>query len=692
MSLKLRLSLKTKLLSIILLIVIISNVFIGLNGIDKSTPAIRNIANKHLAAITNDVSNRVIAANAQEFKLIYALAKMDILRSDKYTLEEKQAQLSSILSGMGSKYQNLAFYDTKGNAILDNGQRINLSNRYYFKHVIAGNEILTDPTYSTLINGYLTYYGVPVYGYDNKIIGALLLLVKGNGVQDLIEEIDLGGGRHPSVFNRNTGGVIARSKEDAETADDNAAELAPIMADLMAGNADSAVFYDRYAKQKMICSYQPIPKSDWSVFVAAPYNSYMGVIDYLQISNIISLVITIFAAVILSTIFIRVITKPLLSVKESVKEIATGNANLAKRIPVTSNDEIGDVVNGFNQFVEKLQLIVQNLKESKENLTAIDSDLQAGTQDTAASITQIIANIESINSQIQHQSSSVIETSAAVNEISSNIESLEKMISNQSQEVSVASTAVEQMIGNINSVTSGVTKMVNSFEQLESNTTSGISSLSAASEKINQINEESRMLQDANTAIASIAEQTNLLAMNAAIEAAHAGDAGKGFAVVADEIRKLSETSSAQSKTVSAELNKIQETITEVVETTNVTNEAFASVSSNILETSQIIHQIKGAMEEQQTGSKQIVDALHSMNNSTVEVRSASAEMTAGNQQILELVKRLQEVTENIRQSMDEMQRGAGKINETGAALTTISSKVEDSVKEIGNEVDLFKV
>ena len=106
------------------------------------------------------------------------------------------------------------------------------------------------------------------------------------------------------------------------------------------------------------------------------------------------------------------------------------------------------------------------------------------------------------------------------------------------------------------------------------------------------IEQQSKMLQDANTAIASIAEQTNLLAMNAAIEAAHAGEAGKGFSVVADEIRKLSETSTNQSKTIGAELNKIQDTIKEVVSVSSETNTAFSAVSQSISETSEIIQQI----------------------------------------------------------------------------------------------------
>ena len=102
--------------------------------------------------------------------------------------------------------------------------------------------------------------------------------------------------------------------------------------------------------------------------------------------------------------------------------------------------------------------------------------------------------------------------------------------------------------------------------------------------------------------------------------------------------------------------------------------------------------QIKAAMEEQNEGSKQITDALHNMNDSTVEVRNASTEMEEGNKMILDEVRNLQNATLVMTQSMEEMKIGASKINETGSSLSTISNKVKDSIVQIGTQVDQFKV
>ena len=152
------------------------------------------------------------------------------------------------------------------------------------------------------------------------------------------------------------------------------------------------------------------------------------------------------------------------------------------------------------------------------------------------------------------------------------------MIRQQADGVTQASSAVEEMIGNIQSVNASVDKMASSFAQLEQQSREGQQKQAAVNEKILQIEEKSKTLQEANQAIASIASQTNLLAMNAAIEAAHAGEAGKGFAVVADEIRKLSETSTAQSKTIGEQLKSIQTSIIEVVTGSQESSKAFTSV------------------------------------------------------------------------------------------------------------------
>ena len=700
MGVKFRLSLALKQLIIFLPVILIANITIGTVAYKTATKGMTNSVYQQMGSVADDASHQISAINARHLQSLRGIAQIRFVRDENVSLEEKQKQLATAASALGDHIENLAFYDAEGNAITSDGRHINMASRPYFTEAMAGREYISDPTFSAITNSTLQQYSVPVKNLNGRIVGAIVMIVSGNAVVDTIEKIDLGGGMHPSVINWKTGTTIANLNEGTdENANGDSGEglsdtegLGLVLNNIFEGKEGVEEFTDPNIHAHLIAAYKRIEGTDWTVFAVAPHDLYFASLKGMQRTVLFIIVITVILATVIVIFLVNLLIKPLNTVKESVETIASGNADLTQRIPDATNDEIGDVVKGFNAFVEKLHGIVTNLQKSKNNLITVDTDLQASTQDAASSITEIISNIESVNHQIKNQADSVQETAGAVNQISSNISSLERMIESQAACVTQASAAVEEMIGNINSVNSSVGKMITSFNALQEHSNEGFTTQNNANEKIMRIEEQSKMLQDANTAIANIAEQTNLLAMNAAIEAAHAGEAGKGFAVVADEIRKLSETSTDQSKTIGSELQKIQVTIQEVVEVSNDTNTAFTAIAQSISETSQIIEQIKGAMEEQQVGSKQIIDALKSMNNSTSEVKVASGEMTAGNKHILEEVKKLQNATDTMKDSIEEMHVGAERINQTGAALSDISGQVAENIKQIGYEIDLFKV
>ena len=347
---------------------------------------------------------------------------------------------------------------------------------------------------------------------------------------------------------------------------------------------------------------------------------------------------------------------------------------------------------GFNAFSERLRNLIGAMKQSKSALAAAGDKLRAGTDDTSATIKQIIANIAESDKKLVQQGKSVERTVQSMRTINGSISSLEELVEAQIRAAQRASDTVEQMIGNIADVNASVDKMATSFATLALDAANGAKTQNEMQNQITEIETQSKLLSEANTAIANIASQTNLLAMNAAIEAAHAGEAGKGFAVVADEIRKLSETSSAQSKTIGDQLKRIQETIRTVVLATQRGVQGYAHLANKIHETDNFVQQIKSAMGDQQQGSTQITDALRGMNDSTQQVQKASLEMMEESRTIMDEVSTLQDETEQMRNGMDEMNRSAGKITATGNALAEISALMEHSIGEIGAQVDQFTV
>ncbi len=691
-------SLKAKFLALIIGVIILSNLLLVCVAYSISKPALEQSVEANLASIAENVASNVRLRNDREFHMLEVIANTSEMQDPNIPTKDKCAIIQHAKE-TDSNYENIAFYDKDGMAVSGDGDFLDCSKREYFIRAMAGEYYVSNPGISPANGKLLIFYSAPVRARDtNEIIGVVSAIFYGDTLSKLCQEITIGKESHPFIIDMESGATVADSnvkyvQEGQNIKDSTTGDMHEAILDAMAGNTSYKVFHEARRNKKMVASYRPVGSgSKWAVFCMAPYDEFFGSITHMAYSMTIVVILILVIASIFCAIVTTLSLNPLKEVVSSITEIASGNADLTRRIKVKSDDEIGHVVVGFNKFTEKLQSIISSVKDSNKNLGAVDENMSASVEDTASSITQIIANIDSMKTQIESQNGSVSQTAGAVNQIAANIESLERMIDSQSGGVSGASAAVEEMIGNISSVNLSMDKMARSFGDLRTDAQVGIDKQRSVNERVEQIENQSQMLQEANGAISAIAEQTNLLAMNAAIEAAHAGEAGKGFAVVADEIRKLSETSTVQSKTIGDQLLSIKNSIVAVVSASAEASSAFESVSKKLEETDMLVMQIKSAMEEQNEGSRQITDALHNMNDSTIAVKRASAEMSAGNQMILKEVQHLQNVALSMSDGMSEMSVGARKINETGAALNDMSAKMTQSVNEIGKQIDQFIV
>ena len=311
---------------------------------------------------------------------------------------------------------------------------------------------------------------------------------------------------------------------------------------------------------------------------------------------------------------------------------------------------------------------------------------------TAATIKQITANIQGMRGQTANQAQEVQETGAAVEHTIASISNLNEHITAQSESVSQSSAAIEEMLANIHSVVETLSKNAENVHALAASSEVGRSGLRKVSDGFAEIARESEGLLEINSVMESIASQTNLLSMNAAIEAAHAGEAGKGFAVVAGEIRKLAESSAAQSKTTADMLKKIKSAIDMLTRLTAEVLNGFETIDHGVKTVSEQERSILAAMEEQETGSKHIFEAISTLNTITDLVKRQSVTMAAESEKVSRHSHHLEQITESITQGMDEISSGADQIVGSVTRVIEISDENKTGIGALFGAVSQFKV
>ncbi|MDR2923612.1 MAG: methyl-accepting chemotaxis protein [Treponema sp.] len=433
-------------------------------------------------------------------------------------------------------------------------------------------------------------------------------------------------------------------------------------------------------------------KTPWGYAIAVMNDTIMSpVYEMLNITIVISVIVL--ALVVSAAIFLsRSISKPIVKVANTLKDISEGEGDLTRSIPVNSKDEIGDLALYFNNTLNKIRNLVVIIKKESVNLQSVGNDLAGNMTETAAAVNQITANIKSIKGRVMNQSASVTETNATMEQVVTNINKLNTHVENQSENISQASSAVEQMVTNIRSVTETLVKNAVNVNTLKEASRVGRSGLQEVAADIQEISRDSDGLLAINVVMENIASQTSLLSMNAAIEAAHAGDAGKGFAVVADEIRKLAENSSEQSKIISNVLKKIKSSIDKIVNSTGNVMTKFEAIDSSVRTVSEQEENIRGAMEEQGAGSRQLLEGIGNVNEITRQVKSGSHEMLEGAREVIQESGNLEKATHEITNGINEMAAGADQINMAVNHVNEVSNKNREGIDILTREVSRFKV
>jgi len=422
-------------------------------------------------------------------------------------------------------------------------------------------------------------------------------------------------------------------------------------------------------------------------------NRFLEIQATTQATNAIMMVFTavgLVLGILIALVIASAVTKPIGLLSSALGDVANGD--LTKRLPEIGKDEIAQASRSYNKSMDEFGRMITTIKNQSVVLTDIGNDLASNMTETASAMNQIAANIQNIKNRVMNQSASVTETKSTMEQVTANIGKLNNHVESQAAAVTQSSAAIEEMIANIQSVTTSLAKNTANVKELQESSETGRSSLHEVATDIQDIAKESEGLMEINSVMENIASQTNLLSMNAAIEAAHAGDAGRGFAVVADEIRKLAESSGEQSKIIGKVLKKIKESIEKISRSTDRVINRFETIDLGVRTVAEQEENIRNAMEEQSHGSKQILQSSGQVNDITQQVKAGSVEMFNGSKEVIQEAKNLERVTQEITGGMNEMALGAEEVNKAVLAVNELTGRTKENISSLAQAVLRFKV
>ncbi|WP_318518661.1 methyl-accepting chemotaxis protein [Photobacterium leiognathi] len=349
---------------------------------------------------------------------------------------------------------------------------------------------------------------------------------------------------------------------------------------------------------------------------------------------LISLILTVISATIILYVASRII-KPVERMVDTLNDIADGEGDLTKRLVVEGNDEIAALGNAFNRFANKLQSIISQVSETTNSLTTAAHNVHKQTNTLTAKLNEHNCETEQVVAAIEQMS-------LAANEIAENTNDVASGTERMSDVALVAQQQVDTSLVSINTLVDEVTQ---------------------ASGYIDALNQQSHNINNVLKVIGDIAEQTNLLALNAAIEAARAGEQGRGFAVVADEVRGLASRTQSSTLEINEMLDQLHNLVTQAVQ---AMDKSQASCNEAVSSTNQISHNLLS-----------VTEAVTEINGKINQIAAASTEQNA--------------VTGEISGNMGSIQNIVTELIQESKNSEHIVSQLDDAGNQLQQLVGQFK-
>ncbi|MFO7730674.1 MAG: methyl-accepting chemotaxis protein [Spirochaetia bacterium] len=444
--------------------------------------------------------------------------------------------------------------------------------------------------------------------------------------------------------------------------------------------------------QEKLAVYSYFEEWDWVIGVSAVMEDYQaGTVFIRRLTMILGfafILIAIFMAVLMG----RAYAGPIERLEHVIRDIGAGD--LTRRVAIKSSiREFNYLSHDFDtNLIEKLRQMLAGIQAmvhfSQDNSEEISNQVEG----TLIFTNQMAEELGTMRSQMYSLDNRINEASSAAEQIDATIKSVGTQIENQSSSVTETSAAIEEMNSSIQSVARITEDRQQAGEELAQITGEGGKKVSQTNDIIQEIGVSIQDMQEMITVINKVAAQTNLLAMNAAIEAAHAGDAGRGFAVVADEIRNLSTSTSGSAKQISGRLKEIVGRIQQATEISAETGRTFEDVDREVRSFVEAFGEIAASAGELSSGSEEMLNAVSTLQNVTHEIQSGSDEMTSGVGDISKTLQSLRTFSRDTMSHLAELTDKTQNVNFAQGNMTDIVIRNTENASKLADETRQFKI